>query len=170
MKMADIEWTVEGIGPKIDDFLNPVLDAADLDVDYDIFEVQTGLETIGPELTVEFEGRDTRLLLRRRAEILLALEQLTLEALRVPHRDRYRLIFDVNDYRVMRIEELCSKARKAAEEVKKTGRPYEMRPMTSRERRIVHVTLNDDEEVSTASVGSPPFRYTVIGLRHLPES
>jgi len=163
--MSDIEWTVESLGPKIDEFLNPVLDAADFDVDYDIFEVHDGLEIIGPELTVDFEGRDARLLLRRRAELLLALEQLTLEALRVPHRDRYRLIFDVDDYRMLRIEELCEKAKKAAEQVKKTGRPYEMRPMTSRERRIVHVTLNEDDEVTTASVGTPPYRYTIVGLR-----
>ncbi len=160
--MAPPEWTVEAIGPKIDDFLNPLLDAADLDVDYDIFEVEGKLATIGPELTVTFEGRDTRLFLRRRSELLLALEQLTLEALRVPHKDRYRLIFDVNDYRIQRIEELCEKARAAADRVRKTGRRHELRPMTSRERRIVHVTLTDDEGITTESEGSPPFRFTVI--------
>ena len=168
--MPDFDWTVESLGPKIDDFLNPLLDAADFDLDYDIFEVEGQRAVIGPELTVDFEGRDTRLLLRRRAEVLLAMEHLTLESLRVPHKDRYRLIFDVNDYRILRIDELCDKTRAAAERVKKTGRPYELRPMTSRERRIVHVTLNDDDEVTTASVGTPPFRYTVIALRQDAES
>ena len=162
--MADIEWTVEALGPKIDDFLNPVLDAADLDLDYDIFKVEGNVAVIGPELMVDFEGNDTGMLLQRRAELLLALEQLTLEALRVPHQDRYRLIFDVNDYRMQRIEELCERARDAAEKVKETGKPYRFRPMTSRERRIVHVTLTDDEEVTTLSEGSPPNRYTVIEL------
>ena len=93
------------------------------------------------------------------------MEQLTLEALRIPHQDRYRLVFDVNDYRMARIEELCMKAKAAAERVKKTGQRYEFRPMTSRERRIVHVTLGDDEEITTISEGTPPHRYTVIEPR-----
>jgi len=163
--MADIEWTVESLGPLIDDFLNPVLDAADFDIDYDIFEVKGKLAVIGPELMVDFEGNDARMLLHRRAELLLALEQLTLEALRIPHQDRYRLIFDVNDYRMHRIEELCLKAKAAAEQVKQTGKPYRFRPMTSRERRIVHVTLSDDDAITTLSEGTPPNRYTVIEPR-----
>lgn len=160
--MNDIEWTVESLGPKIDDFLNPVLDAADFDIDYDIFEVKGPLAVIGPELMVDFEGKDAGLLLHRRAELLLALEQLTLEALRIPHQDRYRLIFDVNDYRMNRIDELCTKAKAAAEQVKKTGKPYKFRPMTSRERRIVHVTLTGDDAITTLSEGTPPNRYTVV--------
>ena len=163
--MADIEWTVESLGPMIDDFLNPVLDAADLDLDYDIFEVQGKVAVIGPELMVDFDGKDAPLLLQRRSELLLALEQLTLEALRVPHEDRYRLIFDVNDYRTQRITDLCEKAREAAAQVKQTGKPYKFRPMTSRERRIVHVTLNADDAITTTSEGTPPNRYTVIETR-----
>ena len=160
--MADIEWTVESLGPLVDEFLNPVLDAADLDIDYDIFDVKGKLAVIGPELMVDFAGEDARLLLHRRAELLLALEQLTLEALRIPHQDRYRLIFDVDDYRMQRIEELCLKAKAAAEQVKQTGKPYKFRPMTSRERRIVHVTLTGDDAIMTLSEGTPPNRYTVI--------
>lgn len=163
--MADIEWTVESLGPLIDDFLNPVLDAADFDIDYDIFDVKGKVAVIGPELMVDFAGEDVRLLLHRRAELLLALEQLTLEALRIPHQDRYRLIFDVDDYRMQRIEELCLKAKAAAERVKETGKPYKFRPMTSRERRIVHVTLTDDDAITTLSEGAPPNRYTVIKPR-----
>ena len=153
--MADIEWTVESLGPMIDGFLNPVLDAADFDIDYDIFDVKGKLSVIGPELMVDFAGEDARLLLHRRAELLLALEQLTLEALRIPHQDRYRL---------------CLKAKAAAERVKESGKPYKFRPMTSRERRIVHVTLTGDDAITTLSEGSPPNRYTVIKPHADPDS
>ena len=37
--MREIEWTVDGIAPRIETFLDPLLDAADFDLDYDIFAV-----------------------------------------------------------------------------------------------------------------------------------
>ena len=52
------------------------------------------------------------MLLLYRAELLLALEHLALEALGVPHHDRYRLVFDAEDYRVTRIEELRLSAKR----------------------------------------------------------
>lgn len=163
--MPGIEWTVDGIAPRIEGFLNPLLDAADLDLDYDIFSVDHQDEAIGPEIAVDFDGEDAELLLRNRAEVLLALEQLTLEALRVPHRDRYRLIFDVDDYRMVRIEELCRTAHAAAERAKSTGTRFRFNPMTSRERRIIHLALRHDEGVTTFSEGVPPRRYTVVEAR-----
>ena len=163
--MPEIEWTVEGIASRIEAFLNPLLDAADFDLDYDIYEVERRDEAIGPEIAVDFEGEDTGLLTHNRGELLLALEQLTLEALRVPHQDRYRLIFDVEDYRMLRIDELCLKAKAAADHVKRTGTRFRFRPMTSRERRIVHLALRDEHDVRTVSEGVPPHRCTVVELR-----
>lgn len=160
--MPEIEWTVDGIAPRIQQFLNPLLDAADFDLDYDIYEVKQRDEAIGPEIAVDFVGGDSGLLTGKRGELLLALEQLTLEALRVPHRDRYRLIFDVDDFRMLRIEELCMAARVAGDQVKRTGRRYRFRPMTSRERRIVHLALRDEQAVTTVSEGTAPYRYTVV--------
>jgi spoIIIJ-associated protein len=163
--MPDFEWTVDSLGPRIEAFLNPVLDAADFDLGYDLYEVNRSDDAIGPEVAVDFNGGDARLLLRRRGSLLLALEHLTLEALRIPHQDRFRLIFDVEDYRILRIEELRQSAKVAAERVKRTGRRFAFRPMTSRERRILHVALRDEDAVKTLSEGVPPYRYTVVSLR-----
>ena len=113
-------------------------------------------------MTVEFSGEDVDLLLENRADLLLALEQLTLEALRVPHEDRFKIIFDAEDYRLLRIEELKMSAEAAAEKVVKTGRPFHFQPMTSRERRIIHLVLNDNPQVNTASEGMAPRRHTVV--------
>ena len=163
--MPDFEWTVDSLGPRIEAFLNPVLDAADFDLGYDLYEVNRSDDAIGPEVAVDFNGGDAHLLLRRRGSLLLALEHLTLEALRIPHQDRFRLIFDVEDYRILRIEELRQSAKVAAERVKRTGRRFAFRPMTSRERRILHVALRDEDAVKTLSEGVPPYRYTVVSLR-----
>jgi spoIIIJ-associated protein len=91
---------------------------------------------------------------------------LTLEALRVPHDDRYRLVFDADDYRLMRIEELRLSAEAAAERVKKNGLPFRFSPMTSRERRIIHLALRNDPAVETTSEGVAPNRHTVIYAKH----
>ena len=129
-------WNLDKIIDDIDEFLDAVLDAAGLDLDYEIREGGgDSAELISPELTVDFSGDDLPLLLDHRGELLLALEHLTLEALKISHDDRYRLIFDADDYRLMRIEELRMSAEAAAEKVVKSGRPFHFQPMTSRERR-----------------------------------
>lgn len=163
--MPEIEWSVEALAPRIEDFLDPVIDAAGFDLDYDIYAIDQTLQLVGPEIAVDFEGADRELLLERRGELLLALEHLLLEALRIPHQDRYRLIVDAEDYRLLRIEELCRSAQAAAEQVKRTGRRFAFRPMTSRERRIIHLALRDDDAITTVSEGVPPHRYTVIEAR-----
>lgn len=163
--MPELEWTVEGLAPKIEEFLDPLLDASGLDVGYDIVEVDRNDKEIGPEITVALGGEDKEFLLRRHAELLLALEHLTVQALRIPPQDRHRLMFDVDDYRMLRIDELCLRARAAADQVKRTGKPFKFAPMTSRERRIVHIVLDGDESVTTLSEGSAPNRYTVVEPR-----
>ncbi len=155
-------WNSEEIKDRIDDFLDPLLDYSMLDLDYELVDGNSGSALISPDITVAFDGDDVEMLLDHRGELLLALEQLTLEALHIPHQDRYRLLFDANDYRVMRIEELRMSAETAAEKVKKNGKPFHFQPMTSRERRILHLALRDIEGVTTISEGVAPHRHTVV--------
>jgi spoIIIJ-associated protein len=156
-------WSLDKIIDDIDEFLDAVLDTAGLDLDYEIREGGgDSAELISPDLTVDFSGDDLPLLLDRHAELLLALEHLTLEALKISHDDRYRLIFDAEDYRVTRIEELRMSAEVAAEKVVKSGRPFHFQPMTSRERRIIHLTLRGNSEVMTTSEGMAYGRHTVV--------
>ena len=160
--MTDHPWTVEQFRPKIDEFLKPLLKLSRLDLDYELREGGGDDEFISPDITLSFDGKDLDLLLAQRGELLLALEQLTLEALGVSHSNRYRIVFDAHDYRLMRIEELRLSAEAAAEKVKRTGVAFRFTPMTSRERRIIHLALRDDPEITTLSDGVPPNRHTVI--------
>lgn len=157
------KYTVDETGPKIEAFLEPVLDAADFDVEYTI-EPGEGMfadfET--PDLMVKFSGPDVDLLLENKAELLLALEQLTIEVLRM-HSDEHSMIcFDANDHRAMRLEELRVSALTAAERVRKTRQPFHFSPMNSRERRIIHLALRNEKDVRSESVGVPPHRQVVI--------
>src|SRR5690242_19596741 len=83
-----------------------------------------------PDLLVKFSGNDVDYLLANKAELLLALEFLTMEALRMPPEDHSRVCFDCNDCRLMRIEELRLSAITAAEKVKQTRRPFHFNPMS----------------------------------------
>jgi spoIIIJ-associated protein len=115
-----------------------------------------------PDLMVRFTGTDVDLLLENKAELLLALEQLTMEALGMPPEEHSRICFDANDRRILRIEELRMSAMAAAERVKKSRAPFHFSPMNSRERRILHLALRDETEVRSESVGEGPIRQVVI--------
>jgi spoIIIJ-associated protein len=160
--MSQDAWTLDEIGPRLDEFLQPVLKAARLSLHYRFRVGGDDQQFIHPDVTVSFDGDDLDLLLAQKGELLLALEQLTLEALHVPHEDRYRVIFDARDYRLMRIEELRMSAEAAAEKVKQSGAAFHFNPMTSRERRILHLALRDDPAVETTSEGVPPQRHIVV--------
>ncbi len=160
--MSQDAWTLAEMGPRLDQFLQPVLKAARLSLDYELRAGSDDQQFINPDVTVSFDGDDLDLLLAQKGDLLLALEQLTLEALHVPHEDRYRIIFDARDYRLMRIEELRMTAEAAAEKVKNSGVAFHFNPMTSRERRILHLALRDDPQVDTTSEGVPPHRHTVV--------
>jgi spoIIIJ-associated protein len=160
--MSEPIWTAEEIQQKITSFLEPALRLARLQVEFEVLPANLDNDLITPDYIVDFRGRDVGLLLEQRGELLLALEQLTLEALRVSSDDRYRLVFDAEDYRLMRIEELRLAAETAAEQVKKSGSPYRFSPMSSRERRILHLALRNDPAVETVSEGVVPNRHTVV--------
>jgi spoIIIJ-associated protein len=115
-----------------------------------------------PEILVELSGSDSDLLLERNAELLRALEHLAMEMLRLPHGEHEKLVFDSMNHRAMRLEELRLAAGVAAERVRKTGSPYSFSPMSSRERRIIHLALRDAPDLRTESSGEAAHRCVVI--------
>jgi spoIIIJ-associated protein len=171
--LSDKKYTVAEAGPLIEDFLEPVLDAADFDVEYVVAEGETPHPDFeNPDVMVKFSGPDVDLLLANKGEVLLALEQLTHEALRMPSEDHSKICFDANDRRALRIEELRMSAQAAAERVRKTHAPFHFSPLNSRERRILHLALRDEKEVRSESVGEGPIRQVVIvpaDMKTLPE-
>src|SRR5271165_1230522 len=115
-----------------------------------------------PDLLVKFSGPEVDLLLANKAELMLAVEFLTMEALRMPPEHHSLLCFDSNDYRTLRIEELRLSAITAAERVKQTRRPFHFNPMNSRERRIIHLSLRNETDIRSESTGTGPFRQVVV--------
>ena len=172
--MNEQKYTVASIGSRIDAFLRPTLQNGGLQVTYQMSDVEPAegdVET--PDIAVKFSGRDVDLLLSNRAELLLALEHVTMEMLRMPSEHHSRIAFDANDYRLLRIEELRLSAVTAAEKVKRTGVPFRFNPMNSRERRVIHLSLRGETAVRSESIGSGPSRQVVVypaGMASLPEA
>jgi spoIIIJ-associated protein len=167
------KYTVASIGSRIDGFLRPTLRSGGFQVNYEILDVDSsGDDFETPDMVVKFTGPDVDLLLSNRAELLLALEHITMEVLHMPSEDHSRISFDANDYRLLRIEELRLSAMTAAEKVKRTGVPFRFNPMNSRERRVIHLALRGETAVRSESSGSGPGRQVVVypaGMASLPE-
>jgi spoIIIJ-associated protein len=153
--------------------LQSTLDNGGFQATYEIQDQQlSGDEFETPDVLVKFSGPDVDLLLSNRAELLLALEHVTMEHLRIPSEDHSRISFDANDYRLLRIEELRLSALTVAENVKHTGTPFRFNPMNSRERRVIHLALRGETTLRSESSGSGPGRHVVVypaGMASLPE-
>ena len=115
-----------------------------------------------PQILVELAGTDSDLLLERGGELLRSIEYLALEMLHLGREEHDQVIFDCRNFRSMRLNELRTAADVAAEQVRRTGAPYEFSPMTSRERRIVHLALRDAADLRTESGGEGSHRHVVV--------
>ena len=115
-----------------------------------------------PEILVEFAGPDSGLLLARGGELLRSFELLALEVLHLQGNEHEKIWFDCRNFRSLRIDELQMAARTAAEKVRRTGEPYRFSPMSSRERRIVHLALRDETDLRTESEGEGLRRCVVV--------
>jgi len=140
-------------------FLDSSIRETGLSLEYDI---ATREDSDGPEMVVAFRGPDEALLLERNAELLLALEHIAHRWLRLDSRMHDRVRFDCGDYRATRLEELKLSARVAAQRVRETGQPFRFNPMSSRERRVMHLELNGASGVRTASEGAGDRRQLVV--------
>jgi len=114
------------------------------------------------EIIVRFRGADEGLLLEDNAELLSAFEHLAHRWLRLDPRLHDRVRFDCADYRATHLEELKLSARVAAQRVRETGQEFQFNPMSSRERRIIHMELSGAAGVRTMSEGVGERRYLVI--------
>jgi spoIIIJ-associated protein len=114
------------------------------------------------EVVADLDGRDKDFLLERGAEALKALEHLAYRALRLEPAFHEKIHLDCGGYRALRFEELRMTARVAAERVQTSKQPFRLNPMSSRERRIVHMALKEMPGIRTESIGVGEERQVVI--------
>jgi spoIIIJ-associated protein len=124
--------------------------------------VDEGAAKDGPRaLYVEFTGPDTALLTMRNGEVLNALEHIATKMLRLEPEQQDLVSFDANQFKANRDRHMRASASAAIERVHATGRPHAFPPMSSRERRMLHMLLAESG-LPTASSGEGPGRFVVL--------
>ncbi len=150
---------------KISEFLNAIIANGDFHLRYRITvdpPVTSDREWEHPEILVELSGADSPLVLENGGELLRALEHVSLEMLRLAPDEHEKVSFDCQNFRSARLQELRLAADVAAERVRKSSIPYAFAPMSSRERRIVHLALRDFTDLRTESAGEAAQRHVVV--------
>ena len=113
-------------------------------------------------IALDVTGDDLGILIGRRGQTLSSLQYIV--RLIVAHQTKARvpIVIDVEGYKQRRYEALQALARRMAEQVKVMGRAFALEPMLAYERRIIHLALADDPDVTTESVGEGEARKVVI--------
>ena len=140
------------------DYLEELLDIADIDGDIDI-EVRNGRTYISIVAEEESAGLDS--LVGRDGEVLEALQELTRLAVLSATENRSRLVLDINGYRAERAGDLQKIAEDAVAAVKDSGEAVALAPMSAYERKIVHDAVADLGLVSE-SEGEGADRHIVV--------
>ena len=107
-------------------------------------------------------GDPSGTLIGRRGQTLDALEYLLNRILAHEDEPSGRLVVDLEGYRLRRQQALEALARRVAERARRRGKPVTLTPMSPRDRRIVHLTLQDDPSLTTRSAGTGFYRKVVI--------
>ncbi len=119
-------------------------------------------ELEGRIIYVELAGPDVPLVTQHNGELLMALETIAAQILRLDQREQNLISFDADNFKALRAAELRLQAETAAEKVLKSGVPYAFPPMNSRERRQLHMAFRDLEGVETASSGEGRDRFLAV--------
>ena len=136
------------------DYLEELLDIADLDGDLD-------MDVEGDRAAVSIVGADLQQLVGRDGEVLEALQELTRLAVYRETGERSRLMLDISGFRARKREELVARAKEAVAEVRSSGERVSLDPMTPFERKVVHDAVAEAGLVSE-SEGVEPRRFVVI--------
>ena len=151
---ADTEDSLEEEGEIAADYIEGLLDIADLDGDID-------MDVEGDRAVVSVVGATLDELVGDDGEVLEALQELTRLAVHRKTGLRARLMLDVGGFRARRRSELAELGRSLAAEVERTGEPRKLRAMTPFERKIVHDAVAE-AGLRSESEGEEPNRRVVI--------
>ena len=136
------------------DYLEELLDIADLDGDLD-------MDVDGDRASVSIDGADLSRLVGRDGEVLDALQELTRLAVYRETGERSRLMLDIGGHRAEQRRRLTALAQTSIAEVQQTGERVSLDPMTSFERKVVHDAVSA-AGLTSESEGAEPRRFVVI--------
>ena len=128
------------------EFLRSIFNSTEL-------KLEVAVKDSPSECLLDFSGPDAELLQAEGGELLQALQHLVTQAFGRQLEQGQRIVCDVEGFRATREAELRAMANLAAERVRSTGAAFVFGEMNSNERRIIHLTLAECEDLYTESVG-----------------
>ena len=114
---------------------------------------------------IEVDGSDAPLLRNESGELLDSLESLINQIFSRSLHSGERIVCDVGGFRALREAELRAMARHAAERVRTSGLPFTFGAMNANERRVIHVSLADEADLSTESIGEGNARRLMVSKK-----
>jgi len=159
-KLAKVRVTVKPIDPMkvAQDFLENI---------FNLMKLEVQIEKIVKQDNTVFNirGNDLGILIGKHGQTLDALQYLTNLTANRDTESKVRIVLDVEDYRQRRAETLNRLAFRLADNVRRRGEKVVLEPMSSNERKIIHMALQNDQRVVTYSEGDEPYRKVVIALK-----
>ena len=143
---------------RLDELLHNLLDTSGLSLSY---AIEVSATQARPLVAVEFMGDDVGMLTARNGELLLAIEHIAAKALRLEPEEHDLIRFEAAGFKANRDWLLRRAAESAVDQVRRSGQPFRFSPMSSHERRLLHLALADSG-LTTASEGEGPLRHLVL--------
>lgn len=140
------------------EFLKSIIASADLSLEVSGEESSEGCR-------LNLDGPDADLLISQGGELLEALQHLVNQVFIRELPRGQRVVCDAEGFRATREAELRAMAKHAAERVRSTGQPFMFGPMTANERRIIHLTLGEEADLATESIGEGQARKLKVSLK-----
>jgi spoIIIJ-associated protein len=141
------------------DIIERLVDLMDVDVVVNLRSAER--EDVGGPV-FDITGDDSGLLIGRRGETLKSLQFMVGFLASRKMEQRVNLFLDVSGYQERRYKSLNNLARRVADRVASSGRPVTLEPMPPDERRIVHLALAENPEVTTTSTGEGDGRQITV--------
>lgn len=141
---------------KAKNFLHDVFNAMNLNIEIDVTKIDDGY-------LFDLSGKGLGVLIGRHGQALDSLQYLlNLAANRHDSDEKIHFTLDVEGYRDRRADALEKLAQNMADRAIKSRRDVRLEPMNRHERKVIHMTLQDNDRVETHSAGTEPYRYVII--------
>lgn len=144
------------------DVLRELLSKMQMEATINIRRAEDGSLDESPPWVLDIEGPDLGALIGRRGETLESLQHITRMIISRELQRRSTIVIDVENYKQRRESTLRMLAVRMAAQAKQLGRTMTLEPMPPNERRIIHLTLRDEQGISTESIGEGDRRKVTI--------
>jgi spoIIIJ-associated protein len=129
------------------------------------FDLQVAANWTDEGCAIDLSGPDAHFALAENGELLDAFEILLFQVYGRELEREHRFVVDAEGFRLTRKAELQAMARFAADQVRKNGRPFTFGVLNSTERRVIHLTLQQEDDLFTESVGAGRDRRLQVRLQ-----